>query len=104
MTGTHLAYIGLACGLGLVACLIYGLCSAAKEGDELVEELLCEHAEEAQEQADAFLDAVRDIAADCLESPAEPPMPLGLARRIHSLRLREECEQIFALDAREPVR
>lgn len=89
MTGTYLAYIGLACGFGIVGCLIYGLCSAAKEGDALVEELLCEHAEEAQEQADAFLDAVRDIAADCLEP------------EVGSV---EWCESLHGLDAREPVR
>jgi hypothetical protein len=67
ITGTHLAYIGLACGVGLVGCLVYGLCSAAKEGDEFVEQLLCEHHEAAQQQLDDFFVAVDEIRAECLE-------------------------------------
>lgn len=78
------------CVVGVVACFACGLAQAAKEGDEFLPQLLEQHAEAAQEQADAFLDAVRDIAADCCKS-------------VHDeLDVLDECERIFALDAREP--
>lgn len=84
--------VAILCGVGIVGCFVIALCDAAKEGDELVEELFREHDEAAREQADAFLDAVRDIAADCCKS-------------VHDeLDVLDECEQIFALEAREPVR
>lgn len=81
--------VAILCGVGIVACFILALCDAAKEGDELVEELFREHDEAAREQADAFLDAVRDIAADCLKP------------EVGSV---EWCESLHGLDAREPVR
>lgn len=82
--------VPILCGVAILGLIVVAMCDAAKEGDALVEELLCEHAEEAQEQADAFLDAVRDIAADCCKS-------------VHDeLDVLDECERIFALEAREP--
>lgn len=78
------------CGVAILGLIVLGLCDAAKEGDEFLPQLLEQHAEEAQEQADAFLDAVRDIAADCCKS-------------VHDeLDVLDECERIFALEAREP--
>lgn len=62
--------VPILCGVAILGLIVVAMCDAAKEGDELVEELFRDHDEAAREQADAFLDAVRDVAADCLG--AEP--------------------------------
>lgn len=81
--------VPILCGVAILGLIVLAMCDAAKEGDELVEELFREHDEAAREQADAFLDAVRDIAADCLGPD------------VGSV---EWCESLHGLDAREPVR
>jgi hypothetical protein len=79
--------VAVLCAVGALACLIYGLCSAAKEGDEFVDQLLCEHREECERQSDAALDDLF-VAVDDAKTET----------------LCEELESIFALEAREPVR